>query len=370
MVMDSLAAISSDPRLQAAVLLGTALLVALITEILFRRVFLKLVKNTATQIDDIIVTHLRRPIFLTVVLIGISWTARILEPRAWMVTTLNAVLESIAVLLWAGALIRISSAVLRYLCESTTARVFQPQTRPLFDMLAKILIAGIAVYLLMFVWALDLTGWLASAGVVGLAVGFAARDSLANLFAGIFIIADAPYKVGHFIMFEDGLRGRVTEIGLRATRILTRDDIEINIPNQLIGNSRVINESAGPYEKERIQVQVCIAYGSDLDLVRRVLLECPKDQPYLCSEPAPHVIFREFGLSGAELSLCAWIVTPRHREDAVDGLNERVYKAFAAHGIEISHSKHDLYIKSVVGGGLNDLPVDAQRTAQVISRHV
>ena len=108
----------------------------------------------------------------------------------------------------------------------------------LFDMLAKILLFCAAVYLIMLAFALDVTGWLASAGIVGIAVGFAAKDSLANLFAGIFIIADAPYKLGDFIMFEDGMRGRVTEIGLRATRILTRDDIEINIPNQLIGLRR------------------------------------------------------------------------------------------------------------------------------------
>jgi MscS family membrane protein len=195
----------------------------------------------------------------------------------------------LAILLWTGALIRIASAVLRHTATARPGTVVQPRTIPLFEMLAKILLFSAAVYLIMVAWALDVTGWLASAGIVGIAVGFAAKDSLANLFAGIFIIADAPYKLGDFIMFEDGLRGRVTDIGLRATRILTRDDIEINIPNQVIGNSRVVNETGGPHEQERVQIKVSAAYGADIDLVRQVLLECPKGQPDVCESPRPHV---------------------------------------------------------------------------------
>jgi small-conductance mechanosensitive channel len=266
----------------------------------------------------------------------------------------------VAILLWTGALIRISTGVLRHLSLSARpTSVLQPRTMPLFDMVAKILIFGAAVYLIMIAWALDVTGWLASAGIVGIAVGFAAKDSLANLFAGIFIIADAPYKIGDVIMFEDGLRGRVTEIGLRATRILTRDDIEINIPNQIIGNSRVVNETGGPHEKERVQVKVSAAYGSDIDLVRQVLLECPRSQPHVCEEPRPHVLFLSFGASGLDFALCVWIHDPARKEDVVDNLNCRVYKAFAAAGLEIPYSKHDVYVKTLPAA----LPLEPPRPA-------
>ena len=77
-------------------------------------------------------------------------------------------------------------------------------------------------------------------------MGFAAKDTLANLFAGVFILADAPYKIGDFIVLDGGERGRVTKIGIRTTRILTRDDVEITIPNATIANSKIINESGGP----------------------------------------------------------------------------------------------------------------------------
>jgi len=346
MLIERLSAVTTDPKLQATIVLLASFVIAFATEVLFRGVLLIFVQNTKTHLDDIIVANVRRPLFLSVLFLGFSLAASLLHPFAWLVFALNATLVTLAILLWTGALIRICSAVLNHIGDRPNATgVLQPRTLPLFDMLAKIFLAGAAVYMMMIAWGLDLTGWLASAGIVGIAVGFAAKDSLANLFAGIFIIADAPYKLGDFIMFEDGLRGRVTEIGLRATRILTADDIEINIPNQLIGNSRVVNESAGRHEKERVRLDVSAAYGCDIDVVRQVLLECPKAQPHVCEEPRPHVQFTKFGASGLDFTLCVWIQNPRFKDDVVDNLNSRIYKAFAAAKLEIPFSKHDVYIK-------------------------
>lgn len=348
MIVETLNAMTPDPRLQALIVLLSSFVLAFFTELLFRSVLVIFVQNTKTQLDDIIVANVRRPLFLSVLFLGSSWAASLLEPRAWLVFVLNATLVSVSILLWTGALIRVFSAILHHIGGRPGATgVLQPRTLPLFDMLSKILLFCTAIYLIMLAWSLDVTGWLASAGIVGIAVGFAAKDSLANLFAGIFIIADAPYKLGDFIMFEDGMRGRVTEIGLRATRILTRDDIEINIPNQLIGNSRVVNESAGPHEKERVRVPVSVAYGSDIDLVRTVMLECPKGQPFICEEPRPSVQFLKFGDSGLEFVLFVWIHEPRHKDDVIDLMNTRIYKAFTAAAIEIPYSKHDVFIKDL-----------------------
>jgi len=348
MIIEFLNSLTPDHRLQALIVLLSSFVIAFFTELLFRSVLVIFVQNTKTQLDDIIVANLRRPLFLSVLFLGSSWAASLLEPRASLVFVLNATLVSVSILLWTGALIRVCSAVLHHVGGGPSATgVLQPRTLPLFDMLAKILLFCAAVYLVMLTWSLDVTGWLASAGIVGIAVGFAAKDSLANLFAGIFIIADAPYKLGDFIMFEDGMRGRVTEIGLRATRILTRDDIEINIPNQLIGNSRVVNESAGPHEKERVRIPVSVAYGTDIELVRKVLLECPRGQPFICEEPRPHVQLLSFGDSGLEFTLFVWIQEPRYKDDVLDLMNTRIYKAFAAAAVQIPYATQDVFIKSL-----------------------
>jgi MscS family membrane protein len=372
MLTEWLQALTDDPTLQALIVLFGSWILAFLTETLFRSVLLIFVQNTKTQLDDVIVAAVRRPLFLSVLFFGVSTAASLLDPTAWLVHAINATLLTLAILLWTGALIRIATAVLRHWSQSARpGTVFQPRTMPLFEMLAKILLVGAAVYLGMLAWQLDVTGWLASAGIVGIAVGFAARDSLANLFAGIFIIADAPYKIGDMIMFEDGLRGKVTEIGLRATRILTRDDIEINIPNQLIGNSRVVNETGGPFEKERIQVKVATAYGVDLDAVHQTLLECARGLRHVCEEPRPHTLFLAFGASGLDFALCVWIHHPGLKEEVVDTLNSRVYKAFTAANLEIPFNKHDIYIKSMPAEQPDqDQPVSAPASAQATATAV
>ncbi|MEE4330563.1 MAG: mechanosensitive ion channel domain-containing protein, partial [Wenzhouxiangella sp.] len=138
----------------------------------------------------------------------------------------------------------------------------EERTIPLFDLVLTILIIGAAAYALLMVWDIDPTAWLASAGVVGIAVGFAARDTLANLFAGFFIIADAPYKLGDYVVLDTGDRGEVTKVGIRSTRLLTRDDVEITVPNSEMANAKIYNESGGRWVKFRIRIKVGVAYGS------------------------------------------------------------------------------------------------------------
>ncbi len=123
----------------------------------------------------------------------------------------------------------------------------------------------------------DVSGLLAAGGIAGLTIGFAARDTLANLFAGIFIFSDGPYKIGDFITLDSGERGMVTEIGIRSTRLLTRGDIEITIPNAVMGNAKINNESGGPQVKYRIRVRVGVAYGSDVDHIEAVQLQVATD---------------------------------------------------------------------------------------------
>lgn len=345
---EALLELLDNPTVRAAVFVLGGLLVAVVVELLFRSVILLLVRKTETDLDDQIVAVLRRPIFLTVILLGLAWALSSLAAGESVRFVAGAALETAAVLIWTAAAFRLASLVLRHFSKSAkVGSVLQPRTLPLFDMLAKLVIFGGATYFALVAWKIDVTGWLASAGIVGIAVGFAAKDSLANLFAGIFIIADAPYKIGDMIKFADGMRGRVTDIGMRATRILTRDNIQINIPNSLIGNSQVVNESAGPHEKERVPIKIAVAHGSDIDLVRALLLECPKGQPYICDDPAPSVVFVSFGAAGLDFWLLVWISEPAYMEDVIDNMNVRIYKALGAAGIAIAHAKHDIYIRSL-----------------------
>ena len=161
--------------------------------------------------------------------------------------------------------------------------------------------------------------------------------------------AGRTFQPGDFVVLEDGIRGQVTDIGIRSTRLLTRDDVEIILPNAIIANSKIINESQGPYPKMRVRVKVAVAYGSDVDLVESVLMKCTEDVEHLVAWPSPRVRFREFGDSGLLFELLAWIDEPVMRGRVLHQLNRRVYKALGEADIEIPYAKQDLYIKEFPG---------------------
>lgn len=224
--------------------------------------------------------------------------------------------------------------------------IVEERTLPLFDLLMTVIIIAIAAYALLQVWNIDPTAWLASAGVVGIAVGFAARDTLANLFAGFFIIADAPYKVGDYIVLDSGERGEVTKVGIRSTRILTRDDVEVTMPNSVMANSKIVNESGGVWERFRIRLKVGVAYGSDVDQVVELLEDLAARHATVCREPAPRVRMRGFGDSSLDFELLCWVDRPANRGLVTHELYMKIYKAFGEAGIEIPFPQRDVWMRT------------------------
>jgi small-conductance mechanosensitive channel len=232
--------------------------------------------------------------------------------------------------------------------------VIEERTMPLFDLLVNAVIIAIAAYALLMVWNIDPTAWLASAGVIGIAVGFAARETLANLFAGFFIIADAPYKVGDYIVFDTGERGEVTKVGMRSTRILTRDDVEVTMPNSAMANSKVVNESGGRWERFRIRLKVGVAYGSDVDDVVELLERVAAGHDTLCRDPAPRVRMRGFGDSSLDFELLCWVDQPAQRGLVTHQLYMKIYKELNNAGIEIPFPQRDVWMRAAEGLGEKD----------------
>lgn len=334
---------------KAMIALAASFFLAKVIEILLTRFLSRVVRRTRTDVDDQIIAMLHKPIFHSVWLAGAAIALRIEQLPEPYNRYAFALVVSVVVLLWAMLGVRLSALIFSRMARYPEHfKAVQPATQPVFEIASKLVLFGAALYFILTAWKIDPTGWVTSAGIIGIAVGFAAKDTLANLFAGVFILADAPYKVGDFIQIE-GHRGQVEKIGLRSTRILTRDDIEITIPNSVIANTRIINESGGPSVKHRLRVPVGVAYGTDVDLVRRVLLEVAEKDPYLCPEPPPQVRFRAFGASSLDFELRGWIENPMEVGGAIDSLNTAIYKALARHQIEIPFPKRDVYIKQVAG---------------------
>lgn len=338
----------TNPYVRALGVVALSLLLAKIAEWILRKVFPRITKHTKSHLDDQILRLLRSPVLYSFLLAGAGVALSIVRPQEPYYGWLTALLRTAAVLIWLLFGIRVSRVILSTMAGGKRDfGLVQPATLPLFDNAVKVILIGVASYFLLVSWNVNITGWLASAGILGIAVGFAAKDTLGNLIAGVSILADAPYKVGDYIVLDGAQRGQVTHIGIRSTRILTRDDIEITIPNSIIASSTVVNESGGPSQKNRIRIRVGVAYGSDIDLVRQVLLETAAAAEHLCKDPEPRVRFRDFGDSGLNFDLLCWIEDPADRGRITDALNSSVYKAFGRAGIEIPFPKRDVYIKGV-----------------------
>jgi len=229
--------------------------------------------------------------------------------------------------------------------------IIEERTIPLFDLILTVIIVAIGAYALLQVWNIDPTAWLASAGVIGIAVGFAARDTLANLFAGFFIIADAPYTIGDYIILGSGERGYVVNVGIRSTRIRTRDDVEIIIPNSEMANSKIINESGGIRDRYRVRVKVGVAYGSDLDKVCTLLSQVAAAHPEVTENPEPRVRNRGFGDSSIDFELLCWIRNPADRGRIMHDLFMAIDKAFNREKVVIPFPQRDIWVKQTPSHG-------------------
>ena len=336
------------PQVHLPLILLGGIIAGWIAHLFIRLVLGRLVERTSISFDDKLVNSIRMPVVLSIFLGSCYWAIHLCELGETSTQIAKNILITLAAVSWTSALLQVSTLVLEALSEDKRKFQFvQPRTKPLLLMVSNGLILAAALYYISLVWNADVTAWIASAGIAGIAIGFAAKDTLANLIAGIAIIADRPYQINDYVVLSDGsVRGRVTRIGLRSTRILTRDDIEVILPNAVIANSMIVNESGGPYEKYRIAVNVDVAYGSDTDKVCELLLKVAEDESLVVKYPEPRIRFRAFGESGLNFDLLVWIAKPEFRGQALHELNTMVHKAFNQNNIEIPFPKRDLYLRN------------------------
>lgn len=337
------------PGVLTIILIFTAYALGWLARLVITRSLMKVAARTSSDSDDHLVEYLTRPLVLTSVTLALMLAVSAYRlPQSLHDATLSA-LASILLFSWLRAGLRTARIVLQLVADNHHRfELVQERTIPLFDMTVKMLLVGFGAYALLMIWGINPTAWLASAGVIGIAVGFAAKDSLANLFSGIFIVADAPYKIGDYIVIDSGERGKVTNLGMRSTRLLTRDDVEVTIPNAVIANAKIINESGGPWVKHRIRVSVGVAYGSDVDEVCSVLQAVALGHPEVVKVPEPRVRMRAFGSSSLDFELLAWIDHPEKRGRIRHDLLMGIYKAFNQNNIEIPFPQTDIHVRTVV----------------------
>ena len=169
--------------------------------------------------------------------------------------------------------------------------------------------------------------------------------SVSNFVCGLIIMFERPIKIGDRVAV-DKVDGVVTEIGARSTKVLTNDNITIIVPN-----SKFITENVTNWQYNdptvRFHIPVGVAYGADVRLVEKLLLQVAAAEPEVLAEPAPAVRLLAFGNSALEFELRAWSSSLVHRKGVLtSALNFAIYEKFREHGIEIPFPQRDLHVRS------------------------
>jgi len=219
----------------------------------------------------------------------------------------------------------------------------------IFDLLnrfSRVIIYAIATILALDVLGINVMPFVAGAGVLGIAIGFAAKDTLSNLIAGILLIIDRPFEIGDRIEVwaapvGSATWGDVLDIGLRATKIRTTDNITIISPNNEIRKRDIVNYTIITSEI-RVRINIGVAYDADLSKTKKVILEVADETPWISKEPAPMVVVTAFGESSVDLQLRVWINEARRRMDTISYVTDAIKTAFDREGIKIPYPRRDI----------------------------
>ncbi|OVE75929.1 hypothetical protein BVX98_06735 [bacterium F11] len=184
-------------------------------------------------------------------------------------------------------------------------------------------------------------------GFLSVGIGFGLQNITSNFVSGLILLLERPISVGEFVTVEEAdgpVMGVVEKINMRSTLVKTFDNVAVMVPNSKFIENQVTNWSHGD-PKVRLQVPIGVAYGSDVEKVKQVLLEVADKHPLVLKDPAPYVFFLEFGDSSLNFKLYAWLKQPDIRLKARSELNFAIDKAFRENDITIPFPQRDLHVK-------------------------
>jgi MscS family membrane protein len=324
-----------------------ALAVHLIVRWLKRRA-----ESTESKIDDIIVLAVGKPLVVTILVVSayIALTRLdIVTPEfAWLLDPRYIYSVYILIGAWVVSTFFYNFIRLygRWFAERTESEV-DDRIIDLLLLAVRYFIWFIAFILILYNLKIDITPFLAGAGIAGLAFALAAQDILSNFFGGAIISLDKPFKPGDRIRIEN-YTGDVVSVGPRSTRIRTLDNQLVTIPNSKITSSIVTN-FAMPDVRAKVRIPVSVAYGTSVARVKDILLSIAREQaavhPFILADPAPAVYFLEFGESGENFQLIVWTNDYSLSWETKDAINSRIEERFRDEGIEIPYRQLDVRMR-------------------------
>ncbi len=328
--------------LYSLILIGLFYLGAKLLTWIIENIVHSFTKRTKTKVDDLIIEKTKKWVVALFFFIAV---------RVFIVPLFNSGLDKInnSVIIFLVTMIAIIVVgilidVWGKVWASKTKSTLDDTLLPLFRKLADVIIGITGFVIILNHWGISVTPFLAGAGVIGIILGFALKDSLANIFGGIALILDKNFQLEDVIKLNSGETGTIIDIGLRSTKIKTFDNELLVIPNANLAITTIQN-FAKPDLSARVIVEFGVVYGSDIEKVRKIVLDALKKVNGVLKEPAPRVYFNEMGDSSLKFKLFFWVDSYTKRFDAKEEATEAVYNALNKAKINIPFPTQTVYLK-------------------------
>lgn len=331
------------------IVIATLLLGRWIIKLILDRGVGRIVRKTNTSLDDMLIDTFRAPLYMLGVVLAFDIALDRLNflPETWgdWLGDLFYILYFVIGLLFAWRFVLNFFDWYGREIAVKTETDLDEQLFPFFRRVALIVLGSIAIITLLGHFDVDISAMVATLGIGSLAIALAAQSALADTISGFLIMIDRPFRIGDRIQIMDlDTWGDVLDIGLRSSRIRTRDNRMVIVPNSLIGKSLVVNYSY-PNDQYRLQVHVGVAYGTDVELARKTMIEAVKNVEGVLPNRKVEALFLEFGASALIFRVRWWLDSYVDTRRMFDRVNTAVYNALNEVGIVIPNQQIDVHHK-------------------------
>lgn len=334
---------------QAALILIGAMAAGWLLLLVINRVIIRITRRTRSQLDDAIIQALRPPLFLIILLAAMRAGLDQLTflPDTWDEHLSNTFFVLYLLVIYLLAY-RLTRNLVNWYGKEIATRTETPlddQIAPFFRRVLLILLTIVVVIVLLGHFEIEVGAFIATLGIGSLAIALAAQATLADTISGFVIMVDRPFRIGDRIEILDlDTWGDVVDIGLRSTRILTRDNRMVVVPNAVIGKSLIVNHSY-PDTRYRVQTEVGVAYGTDVQKARQVMIEAVHAQDWVMKDERIEALFLEFGDSALIFRVRCWIKHYVETRRIIDKLNTCLYEALGQADIQIPFPQRVVYVQ-------------------------
>lgn len=318
---------------------ATVLLGRWIIKMIFGRVIRRLTKFTRTTLDDAVLNAIAPPLYWLAVIYAFQFA---LNRLGFIFNQLQVDLDGLYFVLFLLVAFAITWRLVNNISQWYEAQLVQTdkvelsqQLMPFMRRVILIILSVIIIIILLDHFNIEISGLVATLGIGSLAIALAAQATLSDTISGFVIMIDRPYRIGDRIELQDiGTWGDVVDIGLRSTHIRTRDNRMVIVPNSVIAKSLIVNHSY-PDSQYRIENHVGVAYGTDIEKARKVIIEAVKTVEGVLLDKPVEALFLEFGDSALSFRIRWWLDSYVDTRRMFDSVNTAVYKALNEAGIEI-----------------------------------